>query len=58
MGSKYETCPHVSAGHIKHEYTVSSAWPMIAQEFESPPEDYVPTRDKVNYVNTKRKRYL
>ena len=23
------TCPYVSAGHPKHEYTTGSAWPLI-----------------------------
>jgi len=27
-------CPHVSAGHPKHEYTTGFAWPMIIQQFD------------------------
>lgn len=27
-------CPHVSAGHQKHEYTTGKAWPMIMLQFD------------------------
>ena len=39
----YQTCPHVSAGHYKHEYTTGCAWPMILKEFEAPSTAYVST---------------
>lgn len=28
------TCPIVSAGHPKHEYTTGTSWPMIMQQFD------------------------
>lgn len=29
----HSTCPHVSAGHSKHEYTTGVSWPMILKQF-------------------------
>ena len=31
-----ETCPYVSAGHLKMEYTISHAWPLIIKELDKP----------------------
>ena len=33
--SKMTACPHVSAGHSRHEYTTGVAWPEIRKQFDA-----------------------